>query len=204
LPGLCGLVVVVSARGHSGFVGHGFSRAVTTTRWAVAEYRPRKDGMIYQLGWTTLPGLHGLACGGFRATPTAVPDNDRGVSVEFASDAERDEFLRQIEEYFSSRRFHNAADAFDSVKAWALAHAGNDQGTRLMRNANERTVQVLRRSAETFLQSKDGEYAYWQSRPPIERLAAMQELSFAFFEERGDDAEIRQQFLRSPVCLPRL
>jgi len=160
--------------------------------------------MLYQLGWTTLPGLRGIACSDFRATPTAAPDNDRGVAVEFASDAHRDEFVRQIEEYFSSRRFQNAADAFDNVKAWALAYAGNSQGTRLMRDANERTVRVLRRSAETFLQSKDEEYAYWQSRPPIERLAAMQELSFAFFEGRGNEAETRRQFLRSPVCLSRL
>jgi len=36
----------------------------------------------------------------------------------------------------------------------------------------------------------------------VEGLAAMQELSFAFFEERGNEAEIRRQFLRSPVCLP--
>jgi hypothetical protein len=76
--------------------------------------------MLYQLGWTTLPGLRGLACSGFRATPTALPDNDRGVTVEFASDAERNEFLRQLEEHFLSRRFNNAADAFDTVKAYAL------------------------------------------------------------------------------------
>jgi hypothetical protein len=37
-----------------------------------------------------------------------------------------------------------------------------------------------------------------QSRTPIERLEAMQELSFAFFQERGNEAEVRRQFLRSP------
>ena len=73
-----------------------------------------------------------------------------------------------------------------------------------MKNAIETTVRILRRSTETLMQSKDEEYAYWQSRPPVERLAAMQELSFAFFEERGNEAEIRRQFLRSPVCLPLL
>ncbi len=69
---------------------------------------------------------------------------------------------------------------------------------------NKTAVRILKRDAETLLQSKDEEYAYWQSRPPIERLVAMQELSFAFFEERGNEAEIRRQLLRSPVCLPRL
>jgi hypothetical protein len=73
-----------------------------------------------------------------------------------------------------------------------------------MNDASEVTVRILRRNAETLLRSKDEEYSYWQSRPPLERLVAMQELSFAFFEERGNEAEIRQQFLRSPVCLPRL
>ena len=80
--------------------------------------------MIYQIGWTTLPGLRGLACSDFRVTATAASDNERAVAAGFASDAERDEFLRQIEEYFSSRRFNNAADAFDSVKAYVLEHAG--------------------------------------------------------------------------------
>jgi hypothetical protein len=79
--------------------------------------------MIHQLGWTTLPGLRGLSCSEFRATPTAAPDNERGVAVEFAGDEERDAFLRQLEEYFAARRFTNAADAFDTVKAYVLEHA---------------------------------------------------------------------------------
>jgi hypothetical protein len=79
--------------------------------------------MVYQLGWTTLPGLRGLSCGEFRATPTAAPDNDRGVAVEFAGQKDCDNFLRQLEEYFAARRFTNAADAFDTVKAYALEHA---------------------------------------------------------------------------------
>jgi hypothetical protein len=69
---------------------------------------------------------------------------------------------------------------------------------------NDRTVRILQRNTETLMKSKDEEYAYWQSRPPIERLVAMQELSFSFFEERDDEAETRQQFLRSPRCIPRL
>lgn len=76
--------------------------------------------MIYQLGWTTLPGLRGLSCSEFRAVPTETPDNERGVALELADDAERDEFLRRVEEHFAARRFTNAADAFDTVKAWAL------------------------------------------------------------------------------------
>ena len=75
--------------------------------------------MIYQLGWTTLPGLRGLSCSDFRAAPTDAPDTNRGVVVEFASEADRDEFLRRIEAEFSLRRFTNAADAFDTVKAYA-------------------------------------------------------------------------------------
>lgn len=74
--------------------------------------------MIYQLGWTTLPGLRGLSVSEFRATPTATPDNERGVAVEFANEAERDAFLRGLEEHFAARRFTNAADAFDTVKAY--------------------------------------------------------------------------------------
>ena len=76
--------------------------------------------MMYQLGWTTLPGLRGLSCSDFRATPTSLPDHDRGVAVEFANEAERDAFLRQLEEYFAARRFTNSADAFDTVKAYVL------------------------------------------------------------------------------------
>jgi len=79
--------------------------------------------MLYQLGWTTLPGLRGLSCNEFRATPTSTPDNERGVAIEFASDAERDAFLEQLEDHFRPRRFTNAADAFDSVKAYVLEYA---------------------------------------------------------------------------------
>ena len=76
--------------------------------------------MFYQLGWTTLPGLRGLACSEFHATPTSSPDNERGVAIEFAGETERDMFLEQIEEYFAARRFTNTADAFDTVKAFVL------------------------------------------------------------------------------------
>lgn len=84
------------------------------------------DGMIYQLGWTTLPGLRGLSVSEFRATPAAAPDNEKGVAIGFADEAERDTFLRLIKAEFAARRFTNAAAAFDSVKAWALEHAAEN------------------------------------------------------------------------------
>jgi hypothetical protein len=79
--------------------------------------------MIYQLGWTTLPGLHGLSVSEFRATPTSSPDLAAGVAVGFATQAECDRFLREIEAAFAARRFTNAADAFDTVKAYVLESA---------------------------------------------------------------------------------
>ncbi len=78
--------------------------------------------MVYQLGWTTLPGLRGLNCSEFRATLTAAPDNEGGVAIEFANETEKDAFLRNLEDHFSARRFTNAADAFDAVKAYVLEH----------------------------------------------------------------------------------
>ena len=72
-----------------------------------------------------------------------------------------------------------------------------------MMDASDRTVRVCKRNAGDLLRAKDEEYAYWQSRPPLERLVAMQELSFAFFKERDDEAAVRRQFLRSPVYLSR-
>ena len=81
--------------------------------------------MMYQLGWSTLPGLRGLSCSEFRATPTNAPDNERGVAVNFANDAARENLLRQLEAHFAALRFTNAADAFDTVKAYVLAETAN-------------------------------------------------------------------------------
>jgi len=81
--------------------------------------------MIYQLGWTTLPGLRGLSVSEFRATPTAMPDNQKAVALAFESDLERLTFLQQLEEEFAPRRFSNAADAFDSVKAYVFERMNN-------------------------------------------------------------------------------
>src|SRR5947209_8083236 len=77
------------------------------------------------------------------------------------------------------------------------------KGFCLMNKARAVEVRILKYNAESVARAKDEEYEYWQSRPPVERLQAMQELSFAFFEARGNEAEIRRQFLRSAVSLPR-
>jgi len=79
--------------------------------------------MLYQLGWATLPGLRGLSVSEFRATPTATPDNEKGVAIDLASDRDREKFLEHLEVYFAPRRFTNAADAFDTVKAYVLEQA---------------------------------------------------------------------------------
>ena len=76
--------------------------------------------MVYQLGWTTLPGLRGLSVSDFRAELTQNPDMQRGVAVEFADDAACQAFLKAAEAEFAARRFSNAADAFDTVKAYVL------------------------------------------------------------------------------------
>ena len=76
--------------------------------------------MIYQLGWTTLPGLRGISCGEFRATPTTQPEQLAGVAIEIADEATCQRLMRELEEHFAARRFSNAADAFDTVKAYVL------------------------------------------------------------------------------------
>ena len=81
--------------------------------------------MMYQLGWATLPGLRGLSCSDFSATPTDAPDNERGVAVDFANEAARGNLLRQLEVHFAALRFTNTADAFDTVKAYVLAATAN-------------------------------------------------------------------------------
>ena len=67
--------------------------------------------------------MRGLACGDFRATPTAAPDNERGVAIEIATEEQRDTLLQQLKDHFGAKRFTNAADAFDSVKAFISDHA---------------------------------------------------------------------------------
>jgi hypothetical protein len=81
--------------------------------------------MMYQLGWTTLPGLRGLSVSEFRAVPTRTPDNEKGVAINLGDQAECESFLRLIEAEFATKRFTNAADAFDTVKAFALERANH-------------------------------------------------------------------------------
>ncbi len=76
--------------------------------------------MICQLNWKTLPGLRGLSCSEFLAVETAVPDNERGVAVAFADEAERDALLGRLESYFTGQRFSNNAAAFEAVKTHIL------------------------------------------------------------------------------------
>ena len=59
----------------------------------------------------------------FRAEPTENPDTQRGVAAEFADDGACSVFLKAAEAEFAARRFSNAADAFDTVKAYVLEHA---------------------------------------------------------------------------------
>lgn len=79
--------------------------------------------MIYQLTWKILPGLRGLSCSEFRATATNAPDNERGVAVECANDADRDLLLKELEAHFTSQRFSNNASAFESVKSYVVERA---------------------------------------------------------------------------------
>jgi hypothetical protein len=84
--------------------------------------------MIYQLSWTTLPGLRGLACSEFRATETTAPDNERGVAVEFRNAGERDALLAELEAQFAAQRFSNNAAAFEAVKTYILERVVRRRG----------------------------------------------------------------------------
>jgi hypothetical protein len=86
--------------------------------------------MVYQLSWKILPRLQGLSCSEFRATPTSAPNNEQGVALEFGSDAERDAFLRHLEEHFGPQRFSNNAAAFEAVKSYVVEWAAGRQGAR--------------------------------------------------------------------------
>jgi hypothetical protein len=84
--------------------------------------------VIYQLIWKTLPGLRGISCSEFRATPTSAPDNERGVAVELANDAEREALVQHLEEQFAAQRFSNNAAAFEAVKSYVVEWAGRNVG----------------------------------------------------------------------------
>jgi hypothetical protein len=76
--------------------------------------------MNYQLVWKILPGLRGMSCSDFRATPTEVPNNEQGVAFECATHAECAALLSELEKHFGPQRFSNNATAFETVKTYVL------------------------------------------------------------------------------------
>jgi hypothetical protein len=76
--------------------------------------------LIYQLTWKILPGLRGLSCSDFRATPTATPNTEQGVSIDCTNESECNALLRELEEHFAPQRFSNNASAFETVKTYVL------------------------------------------------------------------------------------
>jgi hypothetical protein len=74
--------------------------------------------MNYQLVWKILPGLRGMSCSDFRATPTETPNNEQGVAFECATQAECEALLSELESHFGPQRFSNNAVAFETVKAF--------------------------------------------------------------------------------------
>ena len=78
---------------------------------------------MYQISWKILPGLRGLSCSEFSATPTQAPDNERGVAVQLAGDGERDALVQLLESHFAAQRFSNNASAFETVKTFVLEWA---------------------------------------------------------------------------------
>jgi hypothetical protein len=77
--------------------------------------------MNYQLVWKILPGLRGISCSDFRATPTETPNSERGVTFECATTATCDGLLKELETHFGPQRFSNNATAFETVKAYVTA-----------------------------------------------------------------------------------
>jgi len=76
--------------------------------------------LYYQLTWKILPGLKGMSCSEFRATPTSAPNNDQGVAFECSTEAECAELLLKLEVHFGAQRFSNNASAYETVKTYIL------------------------------------------------------------------------------------
>jgi hypothetical protein len=85
--------------------------------------------MIYQLSWKILPGLRGMSCSEFSATPTTAPNNEQGVAFECSNEAERDSLLRELEAHFAPQRFSNNATAFETVKTYVLERSASRNKT---------------------------------------------------------------------------
>jgi hypothetical protein len=77
----------------------------------------------FQLVWKILPGLRGLSCSDFRATPTDDPNNEKGVAFECGTQTKCDAFMRELETHFGPQRFSNNATAFETVKAYVVARS---------------------------------------------------------------------------------
>ena len=89
--------------------------------------------MLYQLSWTTLPGLRGLSCSEFQATVTSSPDSERGVVLHYANEAECNALLAELETHFGPQRFMNAASAFDAVKDYVALRGSKPSGPHVSR-----------------------------------------------------------------------
>ena len=76
--------------------------------------------MIYQLTFKILPGLRGLSCSDFRATPTATPNTEQGVAIDCANEHDCNALLQELESHFAPQRFSNNASAFETVKTYVL------------------------------------------------------------------------------------
>jgi hypothetical protein len=76
--------------------------------------------LCYRLTWKTLPGLGGLSCSEFRATPTASWETETGVAIDCSTESERDRLLRELETHFDRERFSNCASAFETVKTFVF------------------------------------------------------------------------------------
>jgi hypothetical protein len=76
--------------------------------------------MIFQLTFKILPGLRGLSCSDFRATPTATLNTEQGVAIDCASERDCNALLQELESHFAPQRFTNNASAFESVKTYVL------------------------------------------------------------------------------------
>ncbi|HXW17622.1 MAG TPA: hypothetical protein VEJ39_04940 [Candidatus Acidoferrales bacterium] len=76
--------------------------------------------MKYQLQWKTLPGLKGLSCSEFKASPTDAPDTEKGVAFECRDEGECADLLLRLEAHFGAQRFSNNASAFETVKTYVL------------------------------------------------------------------------------------
>jgi hypothetical protein len=78
--------------------------------------------LFFQLTWKILPGLKGLSCSDFSATPTASPNNEQGVAFQCRDQAECAALLKRWEDHFALERFSNNASAFETVKSYVLEH----------------------------------------------------------------------------------